>query len=142
MSADPLGRRVDDDVGAILDRPAQGRRAEGVVHHERDSRRMGDFGQGGEVGDVEPWIADRLDEEQPGALVNRLAYRIQVVDVHELRGDAPLGQSVGKEIVGAPVERLGGHQVVSGPGEVEDSERLRRLSASQAECCDTALELR
>ena len=142
VSADPLGRRVDDDVGAVLDGPAQCRGAEGVVHHERDARRVGDVGQSGEVGHVEPGIADRLDEEEPGAVIDGLPYRIQVVNVHELRGDSPLRQRVGEEVVGPPVKRLGGDQVVSRPGEVEDGEGLRGLPAREAECRHTSFQLR
>src|SRR6185503_18609291 len=57
--------RVDDDIGAELDRSLEGGREEGVV--DDDDRRLGVMRCGGEatdVGDAEQWIARRLDPEQ------------------------------------------------------------------------------
>ena len=85
MAADPLGGRVDDDVGAVLDRAGQRGGAEGVVHHERNAGGVRDVGQRLEVRHVEPRIADRLDVEEPGAVIDRGAHRLEVVDVDELR---------------------------------------------------------
>ena len=71
MPADPLGGRMHDDVRPVVDRPAEGAGgAEGVVHDQRDSGRVGDVGQGLEVGYVEPGVADGLDEEEAGAAVD------------------------------------------------------------------------
>ena len=63
------------------------------------------------------------------------------MDVHELGGDAPLGQRVGEEVVGAAVEGLGGDEVVPGPGEVQHGERLRRLPARHRQRRHATLEL-
>src|SRR5690606_6680973 len=61
VSADPLGRRLDDDVGAPVDRPAQvAGGAERVVHHQGDAVAVSDVGEGLEVGDVVLGVADRL----------------------------------------------------------------------------------
>ena len=96
---------MDDDVRAVLDRTAEGGRAEGVVHDEGNARRVRDLGQRLEVRHVEPRIADRLDEEQAGAAVDRGADLVEVVNVHELRRDAPLGERVGEQVVRAAVQR-------------------------------------
>jgi len=44
VAPDELGGRMEHDVGAVLDRPAQEGRGEGVVDDQRDPRLVGDFG--------------------------------------------------------------------------------------------------
>jgi hypothetical protein len=44
MTADELGGRVEHDVGAQAERPAEHRRGEGVVDHQRNLRLVGDVG--------------------------------------------------------------------------------------------------
>ena len=44
MAAQPLGRRMHDDIGAVLERPAQVGRGEGVVDHQRQPGRVRDLG--------------------------------------------------------------------------------------------------
>ena len=70
MAADPLRRRVDDDVRAVLDRLGEKRR-EGVVDDDRHAPRVGYVGDRGEVVDVEPRIADELEEDRLGLVVDR-----------------------------------------------------------------------
>ena len=85
---------------------------------------MRDVGQRLEVGDVEPGVADGLDEQQPGAVVDGRADLIEVVDVDELGRDAPLGQRVLEQVVRAAIQRLGGDQVVPRARQIENGERL------------------
>ena len=141
MAPDPLGGRVHDDVRAVLDRPAEGSRAEGVIHHQRNAGVVRDCRQGLEVRHVEPRIADGLDVEQAGARVDGGADLVEVVDVHEPGRDAPLGQGVGEQVVGAAVERLRRDQVVARARQVEHGERLGGLAAGHRERRDPALEL-
>jgi hypothetical protein len=57
--------RVDDDIGAELDRSLEG--GERKVLSTTTDRRLGVMRSGGEatdVGDAEQWIARRLDPEQ------------------------------------------------------------------------------
>ena len=140
MPADPLGGAVDHDVGAVLDRACERRGAKGVVHHQRDARRVCDGREGLEVGHVEPGIPDGLDVEEPGALIDCRAHLVEVVDVHELRPDAPLGEGVLEEVVGAAIERLRRDQVVAGAGQVEHREGLGRLPARHRQGRDAPLE--
>ena len=60
-----LGGGMDDDVGAVLDRPAQHRRGEGVVHDAGQPGRAAGGEQCGQVADGDRGIGDRLQEEQP-----------------------------------------------------------------------------
>ena len=67
---------------------------------------------------------------------------VEVVDVHELGGDPPLGQGVGEQVVGAAVQRLGRDQVVARAGEVEHGQGLGGLPARHRQSRDAAFELR
>ncbi len=57
----------DDDVGAVLDGPAEiAAAAEGVVHHQGDSVAVGELGEGFEIGHVEPRVSEGLDIDRLG----------------------------------------------------------------------------
>ena len=58
VSAHEFGERMDDDVGAVLDRPQQGRSGDRVVDDQRDAARMGDLGKRGDVANIARGIAD------------------------------------------------------------------------------------
>ena len=139
VAADPLGGRVDDDVGAVLDRLREQRR-EGVVHDDRHAAGVGDVGDRRQVVDVEARVADQLEEDRLGLLVDRPPEGRRIGAVHEGRGDADLGQRVGEQVVGPAVERRRADEVVAGAGEVEDRERLGRLAGGHAERGHAALE--
>ena len=68
MAAEIFGQRVDDDVGTVLERPAQMRRGESVVDDQRQAGRVRDVGKGGDVADVQLRIADgfRVDRLRIG----------------------------------------------------------------------------
>src|SRR6266566_7871246 len=61
VTADPLRRRMQHDVRAVLDRPAEERSCEGIVDDERYSCRVRDVGDGAQIGYIEPRISDGLD---------------------------------------------------------------------------------
>src|SRR5215203_773236 len=60
VSANKLGRGVDDDIGAMLEWPAEIRRGEGVVDHQRYAGLMGNLGNSADVEHTDAGIADRL----------------------------------------------------------------------------------
>ena len=64
VAADPLRRRVDDDVGAVLDRLRE-QRGEGVVDEDRHALGVGHVGDRADVVDVEARVADGLEEHAP-----------------------------------------------------------------------------
>jgi hypothetical protein len=143
MAADPLCGRMNQDVRSEIDRSTQ--RAggpKGVVHNQWNTSGVGDVRQCLEVWHVESGIPDRLNKEQPGTCVDGGAHLIQIMDVHELRLDAPLRQRVFKKVVGAAVEGLGRHQVVSGTCQIQDRQRRGCLTTGHGECCHTPFELR
>ena len=60
MAADELGGRVDHDIGAPLDRPAERGRGAGIVDHQRQPVLVSDAGKGFDIDHVELGIAQRL----------------------------------------------------------------------------------
>ena len=64
VTADPLRRRVDDDVGAVRDGPAQ-ERGERVVDDEGDPVGVGDVRDRRDVRHVQPRVADRSRGRSP-----------------------------------------------------------------------------
>src|SRR5439155_13135187 len=60
MAADKLCGRMHHDIATVFDRPAQIRRGERIIDHQRNIRLVRDLGNGFDVQHVHPWIADRL----------------------------------------------------------------------------------
>lgn len=105
MPADPLGGRVHDDVGAMVNRTDEvAACAKGVVHNERDARVVGDFGNGLEVGDVVARVADALDVHGLGVVVDGGGNVLGLVAVDEFGLDAQPGEKYFELVVGAAVE--------------------------------------
>ena len=69
VAAEVLRRRVDDDVGAELERPLQIRRRERVVDDEDRAGRVRRVGGRADVDDVEQRVRRRLDPDHARALV-------------------------------------------------------------------------
>ncbi|GBE22420.1 hypothetical protein BMS3Bbin01_01795 [bacterium BMS3Bbin01] len=83
MASDELGGRVGDDIGSVLERPAQVGSGERVVHDEGEPMAVGDSRHGLEIEDVGPRVPDRLPIHGLGAVGNRLVDRFGIMDVHE-----------------------------------------------------------
>ncbi len=91
---------------------------------------------------VQARVADQLEEDRLRLLVDRPAERRRVGAVHVGRRDADLGQRVGEQVVRAAVQAARGDDVVAGPGEVEDAQRLGGLTGADAEGGDATFERR
>ena len=113
MAAEVLGRRVDHDVGTVLDRPAQRRGGEGVVHHTGQARLMAGRDQGRQVAHRDRGIRDGLQEQQPRAWPQRVGHlaRIAPGDVADV--DAVAGGQVGEDRERATVEAALGDDVIA-----------------------------
>ena len=116
VAADELGGGVDHDVSAMLNGADQIGRAEGVVNHQRQAVLMGNLGDGVDVGDVAVGIAQGLQIDGLGVVLNGVLHFCQIMGVHESSGDAELGQGVGQQVVAAAVDGLLGDDVVAGLG--------------------------
>jgi len=64
VPVDILRRRVDDDVGAMLDRPLKRRRQEGIVDGDHGAGGPSCGGNSSEVGDTQERVGRRLDPQQ------------------------------------------------------------------------------
>ena len=71
MSAEELRRRVDDDVGTVLDRSAEVGGDSRRVDDERDPMRVRDLREASDVGDVVRRIGHDLGEDEFGVVADR-----------------------------------------------------------------------
>ena len=120
VAADELGQRVDDHVGAVLYGLQKERRGDCVVDHQGHAPLVGGGAQGLQVDHVAGRVADALAEDGPGVLVDQFGDGMCAVVLGETGLDPLLGQAVGEQGVGGPVELRGGHDVGAGRGQVPD----------------------
>ncbi len=142
VAAQPLGRRMQHQIGARLERPAEARRGEGVVDEHRQAVRVRDLGDLRDVQDLEAGIADRLAEHEArlGPDRGRESQRIARVDEARLDPEARQGQL--QEVGRAAIERLGRDDVAARPHQGHDRQMQRRLTARGRDRADPALERR
>ncbi len=140
VAAEPLGRRVHDDVAAVLDRAEQRRRGEGVVDHQRQLRLVGDRGDRRDVHHLEAGIAERLAVDEPRLGADSGAEAVVVARIHEARRDPEARQGVGEQIVRAAVDRARRHDVAALPHQRRDRQVQRGLARRGADRADAALE--
>lgn len=141
VTADPLGGRVDDNVGTVVDgtdKVSAG--AKGVVNDKGNAAVVGDLGDRLEIGHVVARVTDRLDVDGLGACVDGLGKVLGLVSVDELGLDAEAGEENLELVVCATVEVGGGDDVVAGAGEREESESLGRLAGRGGDGGNTTLE--
>ena len=141
VAAEELGCGVDNDVRAVLDGADEVGRAEGVIHHQRNAVLVRQLGQGVDVGDVTVGIAQGLNVDGAGLGADGALHFLQIVDVHEIGGNAEAGQGVGEQVVAAAVDGLLGDKVAAvltqrfqhvGNGRRAGGQRQRRHAAFQS----------
>jgi len=140
VAPDELRQRVDDEVGAVVERPEQVRR-HGVVHHEGDAGRVGRAGEGLEIVHVVARVADRLGVDEPGPVVDGRRNPGRVGGVHETGLDAHARERVVEEVDRAAVERRGGDDVVAGARDREHRGGDGRLARRQCQRAHPSLHL-
>src|SRR3546814_9718381 len=65
MPADIFCERVDDDVGAEVEGPAQKGCRNGIVDDHRDAVAMGDLGDAFDIDDIAGRVADGFEKDGP-----------------------------------------------------------------------------
>ena len=140
VAAQEFGGAVDDDVGAPLERPAQIRRGERVVDHQRDRVLASDRRDLVEREDADVGVAQRLAVDDLGVGLDRPLEvgRVRRIDKRDIDADAREG--VAELVVRAAVEPAAGHDVVPRAAEGQDGLRLRRVPAARRQCADAAFE--
>ena len=124
MPADELGRRVDDDIAAVLERLHQVRRGQRVIQDERYAVLVRDIGHRTNIQRIQARVAHGFREDRFGALVDGGAQVLRVAAVKEADGNADLGQRVVEQVIGAAIQAGRGDDFISRVGDVEDGQRL------------------
>ena len=131
VSADPLRKRVNHEVGAMVERAEKRRRGERGVHHERQMMPVRDLRVLLDVGDVKGGVADGFNEEKPSLLVDRRFDGPKIVHRREAHLDADVRQNGVELAEGAAVEIVRRHDLVARAGDVRDGEVDRRRAAGE-----------
>ena len=100
----------------MLQRTEQIRGAEGVVDDNRQTVLLGDLGDGVDVGDVGVGVAERLEIDDRGVVLDGTLDLFQVMGIDKGGLDAKLGERMLQQVVGATVDGLLSHHVVTGLG--------------------------
>ena len=140
MAADELGGGVNDDVRAVLDRSDEEGCAEGVVNNDGQSVAVSQLRDRVDVGDVAVGVAERLEIDRSGVVLNRVLDFLEVVRVDKGRCDAVLGQGVCEEVVAAAVDGFLRYDVTAVCCQRLNGVGDRRGARSQRECRAAALE--
>ena len=81
---------MNDDVGAVLDRPAEVRRRQRIVDDQRNARRMRDVGDALDVDDNAARVGEVLDEDGLALRRQRVAEVLRLGRIDEMAGPAEL----------------------------------------------------
>ena len=128
VAADELGHRVEDDVGAVLEGPAEIGRGQRVVDDERHPCPLGDRSDGLDVGDGAAGIGDRLDEDRLGLRADRILEGGDVVDVAPLHRPAEGLERVIELVDRAAIELARGDDLVARLHQRVQRDQLRRMA--------------
>ena len=140
MPADELGRRVDDDVRAVLDGPGHVGRGNGVVHDERYPGLMGDARD--PRCPARCCAGCRWSRRRTAwcSAARRPARRRDHPDPRKGDLDPDLGQRVVEQVICPAIQRRARHQVVAGAGEGEHRQRLGCLAGGECHGRDPPFE--
>ena len=142
VAADELRRRVQHDVRAPVDRPAQVRRRERVVDEQRRAVLVRETRERLDVEHVAARVADRLAEKRLRVRPDRRFPRVEVVRIDPRELHRHLVQQVLELIHRAAVERRRRHDVIAGRQHREERAGLRRDAARERHRSAAALEAR
>ena len=147
VAADELGGGVEHNISAVLNRADQIGRAEGIVDDQRQTVPVGDGGNGVDVWNVRVGVAQSLQINCLGVILNGIFHFCKIMRVDEGSGDTELGQGVGQQVVAAAVNGLLRHDVVASLGQrlngIGDGGGTRSGSQSRhatLQCCEALFQ--
>ena len=115
MSSHPLGHRMDDDVCAMIEAPAQIRCVECGIDHQRDLLGFRYFADGLQVHDVQAGIANEFSVDHPGVVLDGVLKSLGIGRIHECCVNSKTRQGVFHQADVAAVHLGRGNDVVSLP---------------------------
>jgi hypothetical protein len=125
VAVDIFGGRMDDDVGAMLDRPLQHRREEGIVDHGKRANFPRRANHRSEVGDPQQRVGRRLDPHQRGLARQCLGQRGWIGLVANVELKRPLGGERVEQAPAAAVAVVRHEQPIAGPEQGVEDDRDR-----------------
>jgi hypothetical protein len=103
---------------------------------------VGHIGQRTDIGHIAQRVADGFDEYRLGPGVDQLAEAGRIARIGKAHLDALLREGVGKQVVGAAVERAGRHDVVTRFGQGLDGGGDGSHARCHGQCGNAAFERR
>ena len=140
MAANEFGERVADDVGAMLDRPAQIGRGHGVIDDERQACLLGDSRNSGDVLNDAAGIGDGFHENGAGLGGDCRLHIVRVRHLHPVHVPVELLEGMAELIDRAAIELAGRNEVVAGLHERVEDQKLRAMTRSSRKCSGAAFE--
>ncbi len=128
MAADELGSRMYHDIGTMLEWLDQVRCWQRIVYHQRYSVLMRDIGYSLNVQRVQARITQCFSIYSLRALVYGSTEVFRIAAIDKTYVDTKLGQCIVEEIIGTAIEAGRGDNLVAGLGNIQNSQRLRRLA--------------
>ena len=140
MAAKEFGQRMYDDIGAVVDRPQQDRRGNGIVDDKRNTVACGDVCQRFDVTDIAGRVADAFAKNTAGGVVDEFFDGVGPVGFGETHGDALARQNVAEQRVGRAVKLRHRNYIGAHRGEIEYGIIQRRLTGACAQRIDPAFQ--
>ena len=142
VAAEKLGGRMHDDVGAVLEGPAQVGRGEGGIEHQRQLVAVRDVRHRLDVEHFQARIAERLGEHQARLVGDGLVEACRIARIGQRGGDAEARQRMREHVVRAAVDARRRHDVPARAHQRGDGEMQRGLPAGGRHRADAAFQRR
>ena len=147
VAADELCSGVYHDVSAVLDRAEQVRSCKGAVNYQRDTVLVSDLCEGLDVGYVGVRVAQGLNVQRLGVLVDSRLEGAFNIRIYEFCGYAVQRKGVFQQVVGSAVDGVCSYDVLAllckslnGVGDSGSAGSGSQCSYAALESCDALLE--
>ena len=111
VATDELCRGVNDDVGTVLQRTEQVRGAKGIVHNDRQAVLVGNLGDCVDVGDIGVGVAQRLQIDNGGVVLNCALDLFEIMSIDKGSLDTKLRKRMLEQIERAAIDGLLRHDM-------------------------------
>ena len=133
MAVQVFRRRMDDDVGAVLERPEIHGRRERRIHDQRESFFLAERGDRLEIDDAHQRIGRCLEKDGARRLAHRALPGARLRGIHERDVDPELAEFFAKQPVHAAIDPFAREQMIAGAQHREVRERGGRHAAGEKE---------